>query len=77
MLDQLIDKHLQQLGALSDVMYDGLLKPVDACAARGVQAPGVLEREMRTLALGADGTGLRFVAVEHEGNRQTAQRKRG
>jgi uncharacterized protein len=42
-------------------MYDGLLEPVEMCAARRVQADGEL-----------DGTGLRFVAVQHEANRQTA-----
>ena len=46
---------------VSEAMYDGLLEPVEACAARRVEAPGEL-----------DGTGVRFVAVEHEGNRQTA-----
>ena len=46
---------------VSEAMYDGLLEPVEACAARRVAA-----------ARGLDGTGLRFVAVKHEGNRQTA-----
>ncbi|MDQ3678203.1 MAG: TM0106 family RecB-like putative nuclease [Actinomycetota bacterium] len=46
---------------VSEAMYDGLLKPVNACVTRRVAARGEL-----------GGTGLRFVAVEHEGNRQTA-----
>jgi hypothetical protein len=46
---------------VSEAMYDGLLEPVDSCTARSVHAPGDL-----------GGTGLRFIAVEHEGSRQTA-----
>jgi hypothetical protein len=46
---------------VSEAMYDGLLEPIEACALRGVETPGEL-----------DGAGVRFVAVEHEGNRQTA-----
>lgn len=46
---------------VSEAMYDGLLEPVDSCAARSVHAPADL-----------DGAGLRFIAVEHDGNRQSA-----
>ena len=46
---------------VSQAMYNGLLEPVEACATRRVEAPGEL-----------NGTGLRFVAVGHEGNRQIA-----
>ena len=48
---------------VSKTMYDRLLQPVEACAARHVQAPGQL-----------GGTGLLFIAVEHEAKRQTAPR---
>ena len=46
---------------VSEAMYDGLLGSVQGCANRTVEASGEL-----------DGTGLRFIEVEHDGNRQTA-----
>jgi superfamily I DNA and/or RNA helicase len=46
---------------VSRSMYDGLLEPVESCASRRVEGDGELT-----------GTGVRFVAVEHDGNRQTA-----
>lgn len=46
---------------VSEAMYDGLLQPIDSCAERRVEGNSDLT-----------GTGVRFVAVEHEGNRQTA-----
>ena len=61
LLDRTWRMHPDVCAFVSEAMYDGRLEPVDACATRHVEAPGEL-----------DGTGLRFVAVEHDGNRQTA-----
>jgi len=53
--------HPDICGYTSEVFYDGLLSPADGAARQALTVPGIL-----------DGTGIRWMPVEHAGNRNSS-----